>query len=277
MAGIADGGQSQQADVGGRGIESQGHRLIVYDRSLASDGGQRHRTVDGAMLIATHCAGSVLESRGESVFDPHYWAAQGRLTATAQGRGSSWFIKTDTDDWVLRHFRRGGLVARAFTDRYFWSGENAVRAFAEWRLCAHLHALGLPVPAPIAARYSRHGLLYRCDLITRRIAGAASLSARLAHAPLPDEHWRNAGRAIARLHAAGLDHADLNAHNLLLDAQGVVSVIDLDRGRLRAKGAWCRGNLARLQRSFEKIAVRLPAGRFDENCWRQLLDGYAEG
>ena len=263
--------------MGGRGIESQGHRLIVYDRSLASDGGQRHRTVDGAMLIATTSAVSVLESGGESVFDPHYWAAQGRLSATAQGRGSAWFIKTDTDDWVLRHFRRGGLLARALTDRYFWLGENAVRAFVEWRLCAHLHALGLPVPAPVAARYSRQGLLYRCDLITRRIEGAATFSAALALAPLPADHWRNVGRAIAQLHAAGLDHADLNAHNILLDAQGMVSVIDLDRGRLRSKGSWSRGNLARLKHSVEKISARLPAGRFDETCWRQLLDGYSAG
>lgn len=251
--------------------------MIVYDRSLASDGGQRHRTVDGAMLIATSASVSVLESGGESVFDPDFWAAQGRLSATAQGRGSAWFITADADDWVLRHFRRGGLLARVLTDRYVWLGENAVRAFAEWRLCAHLHALGLPVPAPIGARYSRHGLLYRCDLITRRIAGAVSVSAALALAPLPADHWRNAGHAIARLHAAGLDHADLNAHNILVDAQGVVSVIDLDRGRLRRKGSWSRGNLARLKHSFEKISARLPAGRFDENCWRQLLDGYAEG
>lgn len=226
------------------------------------------------MLIAASASVSVLESGGESVFDPNYWAAQGRLSATAQGRGSAWFITADAGEWVLRHGRRGGLLARVLTDRYIWLGENAVRAFAEWRLCAHLHALGLPVPAPIAARYSRHGVLYRCDLITQRIAGAISVSAALAQATLPADHWRNVGRAIARLHAAGLDHADLNAHNILVDAHGVVSVIDLDRGRLRKAGAWTRGNLARLRRSFEKISAQLPAARFDAACWRLLLDGY---
>jgi len=50
------------------------------------------------------------------------------------------------------------------------------------------------------------------------------------------------------LHAAGADHADLNAHNILLDGDGVVSVIDFDRGRLRNGGSWMRRNLARLQR-----------------------------
>ena len=39
-----------------------------------------------------------------------------------------------------------------------------------------------------------------------------------------------------------------------------VSVIDFDRGRLRAPGAWTAGNLARLQRSLTKIAACVAAG-----------------
>ncbi len=251
--------------------------MIVCGKSLAVEGGQVQRTVDGAMLIAASSAASVLESGGESVFDPNHWAAQGRLSATAQGRGSAWFVKTEQEEWVLRHFRRGGMTARLLTDRYFWLGEERVRAFAECRLSARLHAQGLPVPAPVAARYSRHGLLYRCDLITRRIAGATPLSALLAAAPLSAAHWNGIGRALEGLHRAGLDHADLNAHNILLDAAGTVSVIDLDRGRLRAPGRWARGNLARLQRSLAKVCAGLPAERFDAACWRQLLDGYTAG
>ena len=45
--------------------------------------------------------------------------------------------------------------------------------------------------------------------------------------------WRAIGAAIARLHRGGVDHADLNAHNILLDGRGAVSVIDFDRGRVR--------------------------------------------
>jgi 3-deoxy-D-manno-octulosonic acid kinase len=133
----------------------------------------------------------------------------------------------------------------------------------------------LPVPKPIAARYQRMGLLYRCDLITLRITDARPLSSVLSLAPLGENTWRDIGAAVARLHAAGADHADLNAHNILLGGGGEVSVIDFDRGRLRAPGAWALGNLSRLRRSLVKIARDLPADRFGAGAWDWLLSGYA--
>ncbi len=150
-----------------------------------------------------------------------------------------------------------------------------MRAFAEWRLLARLHAGGLPVPQPIAARYRRAGILYRCDLIMRRIAGAEPLSAILAGAALEAGIWGAIGGVIARLHAAGVDHADLNAHNILLDGRGSVSLIDFDRGKLRPPGAWKARNLQRLHRSLRKISAELPEGRFTTTTWNWLVAGYA--
>ena len=43
-----------------------------------------------------------------------------------------------------------------------------------------------------------------------------------------------------------------------LGVNDAVSVIDFDRGRLRAPGVWTTRNLARLQRSLTKIAAGLP-------------------
>ena len=71
-------------------------------------------------------------------------------------------------------------MAKISKDAYLWSGEAETRSFAEWYLTYHLHRAGLPVPAPIAARYRRQGLLYRADLITQRIDNSESLAARLA-------------------------------------------------------------------------------------------------
>ena len=66
--------------------------------------------------------------------------------------------------------------------------------------------------------------------------------------------WEEAGRLIARFHRAGLDHADLNAHNLLFDHAGDGWVIDLDRGALRIPATgWRERNLARLKRSLLKL------------------------
>jgi 3-deoxy-D-manno-octulosonic acid kinase len=225
------------------------------------------------MLADPAFLGNLTQDAAESLFDPEFWRSRGELLAVTGGRGSAWFIASGTRQWVLRHFRRGGFIARLSQDRYVWTGEGGVRAFAEWRLLDALTERGLPVPQPVAARYQRTGLCYRCDLITQRIVNAEPLSAALARAALPERLWRAVGAAVARLHRAGVDHADLNAHNILLERAGVVKVIDFDRGRLRAPGTWAPRNLQRLRRSLIKIARDLPSGRFSDKTWAWLMAG----
>ncbi len=233
-----------------------------------TNGGRRIATATGAMLADPACLGNQAQESVESMFDPGYWRARDALVAVTGGRGSSWFVASGARQWVLRHYRRGGFIARISSDRYVWAGERRVRAFAEWRLLELLAQRGLPVPAPIAARYRRSGLWYRCDLITQRIVDAKPLSAVLAQGAASETTWRAIGAAVAKLHRAGVDHADLNAHNILLDSRGAVSVIDFDRGRLRPQGAWASRNLLRLRRSLAKLS------RWDETSWNWFMAGY---
>jgi tRNA A-37 threonylcarbamoyl transferase component Bud32 len=140
-------------------------------------------------------------------------------------------------------------------------------------LLLDLSQRGLSVPKPVAAFYRRERWIYACDLITERIL-AQPLSAALKDAALATPAWRAVGAAIARLHRHGVDHADLNAHNILLDAAGTVSVIDFDRGQLRAPGPWTSRNLARLEHSLQKIAAAMPPDRFTPASWAELMAGY---
>jgi 3-deoxy-D-manno-octulosonic acid kinase len=241
--------------------------------------GRRVATASGAILADA----AIVDASGvgglpalEALFEPQFWAGHGCITPVGGGRGAAWFIDHGTEQWVLRHYRRGGFMARLSEDRYLWTGEARVRAFAEFQLLASLVARSLPVPVPVAARYERRGLSYRCDLITRRIAGASSLSGMLAAAPLTDASWRLVGSTIAKLHSAGVDHADLNAHNILLDGRGAVSFVDFDRGRIRRGGTWAERNLSRLRRSLAKVSGDLPADRFSGEAWHCVLAGYAE-
>jgi 3-deoxy-D-manno-octulosonic acid kinase len=226
------------------------------------------------MLADPDSLGNLAQDAQESLFEPEFWRARGELAAVTGGRGSAWFIASGARQWVLRHFRRGGFIARLSQDGYVWTGEDAVRAFAEWRLLELLARRGLPVPRPVAARYQRTGLRYRCDLITQRIVDAEPLSAALARSALPEPLWRCVGATVARLHGAGVDHADLNGHNILLGVKDAVSVIDFDRGRLRAQGAWSARNLRRLRRSLGKISRDLPPGRYSDETWDWLMAGY---
>jgi tRNA A-37 threonylcarbamoyl transferase component Bud32 len=242
---------------------------------MTMDGGRRIATPNGAMLADPASVGTLMDTTAEALFEPQYWAARGALMAASCGRGAAWFLESGPEHWVLRHYRRGGFTARIIEDRYIWAGETRVRAFAEYRLLAVLAQRGLPVPKPVAARYRRSGLTYRCDLIMQRIADAKPVSSMLGAAALSDASWRAIGAAIARLHHNGVDHADLNAHNILLDSHGAVSVIDFDRGRMRGRGAWTLQNLRRLHRSLAKVSRPLPSDRFSPAAWKCLLAGYA--
>lgn len=215
--------------------------------------------------------GALLDHAGDALFVP---GPQGE-TAVA-GRGTTRFFAHGGLQLVLRHYRRGGLPAWFLADRYLWLGLRRTRPWREWHLLASLHDRGLPVPRPVAARVVRHGIFYRGDLITERLP-AEPLSAWLRTAPLPAERWRGIGACIRRFHDAGVFHADLNAHNVLLAAEGPVFVIDFDRGELRTPGAWCGANLRRLERSLRKLRDMHPDFHFSPDDWSSLLDGYADG
>lgn len=192
----------------------------------------------------------------EHVFAPSYWRARDALGEPLGGRGAAWRIRDDDIDWVLRFYRRGGLPGKFVLDRYFYTGLERSRPWREWRLLAQMRELGLPVPRPVAARVLRTGLGYTGAIITETVPGA-SLAALVNGDAMQARMWHAIGRTVRRFHDAGVWHADLNAHNILVEAADtpLVHVIDFDRGRIRPQDtAWRRGNLARLQRSLAKVA-----------------------
>jgi 3-deoxy-D-manno-octulosonic acid kinase len=230
-------------------------------------------TATGAMLSDPATLGN-LPQDADALFEPEFWRSRHELMEVTGGRGSAWFVGSGARQWALRHYRRGGFIARVSRDHYMWAGENRVRSFAEWRLLDVLTQRGLPVPKPVAARYQRSGVFYRCDLITQRIVDARPLSETLRQGAISESLWRAVGRAVGALHRAGVDHADLNAHNILL-GKNSVSLIDFDRGRLRTPGAWKLRNVKRLHRSLAKVSRGLPADRFSALTWEWFLAGYA--
>jgi 3-deoxy-D-manno-octulosonic acid kinase len=200
-------------------------------------------------------------------FDPGHWGERAQRVGQG-GRGGAWFIEAGERELVLRRYLRGGFAARLSRDGYAWRGESRVRSFAEYRLLRDLRQRGLAVPAPHAACYWKHGRTYRAAILVERITGARSL-AQLAAGQGSAAPWAATGRLIAEFHRAGLDHADLNAHNVLFDGGGAGWLIDLDRGRLRkpARG-WRDGNLARLLRSLRKLRGERPGADVDADFTR---------
>lgn len=212
----------------------------------------------------------------EALFDARVWRDQGRVVRAAEGRGMACFVRVDTNEtWVLRHYQRGGLVARFNHERYLWSGADATRPAREFRLLAALYNRGLPVPRPVAARAVRRaGMTYTADLITQAIPGTRPLADHLADVPMIEADWRNLGAVIARLHRTGVWHADLNARNVLVAEPSGFYLLDFDRARYRGDGTWRQANLKRFRRSLDKFVAHQPAFHFAEHDWGALLAGY---
>ena len=270
MAGVTDGGQSQNAHTP-RWREAEGGGVDTVTAHWAL--GKEVRRTEVGSSVMLYDASRVINFV-PAWFESDFWHRHSALEGSAHGRGQVHIFRSGERRYVLRHYRRGGLVRRLIADSYLWRGEQASRPFREWSLTYYLHRAGLPVATPIAARARRRGLLYSGDLITELLPETQSLAQAMAAGPLSALQWESIGRCLRRFHDGGVDHADLNAHNILLGAGNAVYLIDFDRCRLRKPGLWCDSNIARLRRSLEKIAYGLPPERFDEASWHALLGAY---
>ncbi|MDD9892852.1 MAG: 3-deoxy-D-manno-octulosonic acid kinase [Gammaproteobacteria bacterium] len=203
-------------------------------------------------------------------FDLQAWQTQGGAEPAA-GRGSACRIQQGGADWFLRHYRRGGLIGKLLHDQYWWSGLANTRIVREMMVTGQLAERGLPVPNVVGGRVQRSGLIYRCDLITQALPVSASMAERLGE--LTQEQWTNIGKVIAAVHAEGVWHADLNAHNILLDNDGGAWIIDFDRAQFRPPDQkWQQANLNRLWRSVCKISGG--EDNAPQEQWQHLLVAY---
>ncbi|WP_425274032.1 3-deoxy-D-manno-octulosonic acid kinase [Thioalkalivibrio thiocyanoxidans] len=213
---------------------------------------------------------SLLPTVSEELFQPQWLRQQGAITATRTGRRTTHFLRHEELDLVLRHYWRGGWIAKLSEDHYWWTGLARTRPLQEWHLLRALYDLGLPVPRPVAARVVRQGLWYSGDLITTAIPKALPLDEYIREGLDTPALWRGIGTAVARFHNAGTWHADLNVRNILVGPGDEVWLIDWDRGRLGVHRGLER-NLTRLQRSLAKWSGTRERGA---RGWSHLLQGY---
>lgn len=210
-------------------------------------------------------------------FDIAYWQQQQQVLGHSTGRNVTWFVGRTSQPLVLRHYYRGGLIGKLLQDTYLFTGVTHSRPYREFVLLQELARLGLPACRAVAARIRRCGLVYRADLLMEQVIDARDLVAHLQRGPLADECWQRIGQTLADFHRHGVYHADLNAHNILLDKAGQVWLIDFDRGQLRQPDRrWQAQNLARLQRSFEKESGRLAVFHYHRDAWNLLHQAYQQ-
>lgn len=214
-------------------------------------------------------------------FNANYWQQKGRILGSAQGRGTTWFLQTQDLFGVnatLRHYYRGGLLGKFVKDRYVFQQLTKTRSFSEFSLLNQLYQTGLPVPKPLGARVSKGklGICYQADILAEKVEYAQDLTAFLQNNDLQPAQWVEIGKVIKQLHNQQVCHADLNAHNILVqqtDSTSKIWLIDFDKCAQKSGNAWKAANLRRLHRSFVKEVERMGI-RFSQQNWQDLLAGY---
>jgi 3-deoxy-D-manno-octulosonic acid kinase len=209
-----------------------------------------------------------------------YEAALAHAEFSLEGRARVPVVHTPRGRWVVRRYHRGGRVAGPLLrDRYLRVGRP--RPLVEASASHETRRRGIATPRVMAGAVYPIGPFYRADLVTEFVANGGDLARALFHDARPpaerSEILRTVGALIARAAAAGIEHADLNAKNVLLDstAGGATPLLlDLDRCRVLPPGM--AGDpipmLERLERSLRKHADRTgkPLGNAE---WTSLRAG----
>jgi len=202
-----------------------------------------------------------------------YWKEKEAITGQETGRGTTWFLRHENHDLVLRHYLRGGLVSKISQDNYLFKNLQSCRSISEFNILYQLNALNLPVPVPAAAQVIRRGITYKADLLTQRIPNAKDL-VQVLKTTQDERFYQALGQTIALFHQHGVYHADLNIQNILQDSNNKFWLIDFDRARrLKPKNVWQLSNLKRLKRSFEKEKIRYDI-KWKESDWDVLINAY---
>jgi 3-deoxy-D-manno-octulosonic acid kinase len=160
-------------------------------------------------------------------------AAGVSVASRAGGRGRVLRAALPGGAALVRTYRRGGALAGLLPDRFVLAG----RARREVEALARLRGAGI---APdVLGLEARGPWLKRLRIAVREVPGALDLVRWIgADARRADDVVvaRAMGAAVARMHAAGVAHADLHVGNVLVDpaAPTRVTLVDFDAARLFA-------------------------------------------
>jgi len=242
---------------------------------------------DGLSILVLPDSSDFSDQLHANWFDAEYWRKQNKISGESKGRHTTWFVKSgkashfEEQQWALRHYFRGGLIAKFITDSFLFTGIKNTRAYREVLLLKTMKNLGLPVPRVIGAQVVRKGLFYSADLLTEKLEGS-DLVTQLKVKPLSKENWYIVGKVIGKFHQHGIYHSDLNSHNIMIQEKAHstnVWLIDFDKCEQRTvkklyKNSWKNDNITRLYRSLVKEKGVFPSINFDEGNWSELVRGY---
>ena len=239
------------------------------------------QTIDTSTLLLTQ-AGRDL-GVGLHDFDPISLNKRELVIAQKQGRGQVFFFTlakaNNEQSFALRHYCRGGLMAKLSYDKFLYTSVPETRCYEELAILEYLTQHHVNVPKPIAAKITRRGIFYTSDLITEVVPETKELHELIATKPLSTEDWEKIGQQIRLMHNALVCHDDINVKNILLqehEGDSRVFLIDFDKCTIKSEGekGWQQKNVERLKRSITKQQKLHHEYFCSEQNWDALMFGY---
>ena len=167
---------------------------------------------------------------------------------------------------LIRRYRRGGFIRHFLHETYWASWHSPLRPLAELEATQTARQRGIPTGEVLGACVEWRSFgFYRGLLISRTADGFVNWWEWLQTQPPQHERHQAAtavAQVVAQLHAAGIDHADLNLTNILIRCASETSthpsvlLIDFDRARVFPHPLpqnRREQNLRRLRRSINKL------------------------
>lgn len=230
-------------------------------------------------LLLTPCAQEC--GLGLNHFSAQFLQREKLITHTAEGRGLVYFFTLKDKNLVLRHYKRGGLVAKISNDSFLFSSIALTRCYKELEVLQHLRNNKVNVPRPIAGKVSRRGLFYKADIITELVPNAIELHELLQCEALTAATWQAIGLQIQKMHKAQVFHGDINVKNIMLTKQSspaIIHLLDFDKCDIKHGNGWKNANLLRFKRSLLKQKAnhegKQQAYHYCPSDWEELLKGY---
>jgi len=259
---------SRDIPLGFEVIESPATGQGIFS-SLGGLLGLRHRTI----ILKSYLRERLLEAGAQ---DPTRLGSSSLVAGWIEGgRTRHALIRTGGEAWMLKAYRRGGVLGRWNSTRYW----GRARFLEELRMAALAEDFGVSTAEVLALIMEPAGLgSVRAWLVTRYLPGVRPLHEYFGD-PVGGQIFYAAGKVVRRMHEAAIDHHDLHVGNIMGSADDDGShahIVDWDRARARAADSWSPyANLIRLWRSVEK--GRLRDSRFLHRSLRAFIRGYFGG
>ena len=123
--------------------------------------------------------------------------------------------------------------------RFYLSPALPSRAWTSWEVAQALNKVAARTPRPIYVyTRRRHGFIIENYLISASINPHQTLRVFLksdASRLMMEKAVKDLALSIARMHKAGIQHRDFTTANFLVNEQGEVYIVDLNRARLRRR------------------------------------------